>query len=134
MMGLDTNVIVRYLTQDDPLQAELANKVISRATQQGQLLWVSQISLCETIWVLERAYKISKDEIIHILHLLLQTQELVFEKHDLIWRAIQDYKQCQSVDFVDCLIGRQNESNECKYTYTFDKDASKELSTFHLLK
>jgi len=134
MIGLDTNVLIRYLTQDNLSQSELANKVITRSTNHGELLWVSQITLCETVWVLERAYKISKEELINILHMLLQTQELVFEKHDTIWRVIQDYKMCQSVGFVDCLIGRQNESNECNFTYTFDKDASKELATFHLLK
>lgn len=134
MIGLDTNVLIRYLTQDDVLQAELANKVIARSSHQGELLWIGQVTLCETVWVLERAYKISKAEIINILHMLLQTQELTFEKHDVIWRAIQDYKTCQSVGFVDCLIGRQNESNDCDFTYTFDKDASKELATFHLLK
>lgn len=134
MIGLDTNVLVRYLTQDDPLQSELANKVITRAANQGELLWISQITLSETIRVLERAYKISKGEIVETLFVLLQTQELVFEKHDVIWRSIQDYKTCTSVGFVDCLIGRQNESNDCNFTYTFDKDASKELETFQMLK
>lgn len=134
MIGLDTNVIIRYLTQDDPLQSELANQVITRSINQGEWLWVSQITLCETIWVLERAYKLSKEEIIDILHILMQTQELVFEMHDVIWRAIQDYKMCKTVGFADCLIGRQNASNDCQFTYTFDKDASKELTTFQILK
>ena len=130
MIGLDTNILISYLTQDDVLQAELANKVITRSSHQGELLWIGQITLCETLWVSERAYKISKAEIINILHMLLQTQELTFEKHDVIWRAIQDYKTCQSVGFVDCLIGRQNESNDCDYTYTFDKDALKSSQLF----
>lgn len=134
MIGLDTNVIIRYLTQDDPRQAALANKVIGKSTSQGQLLWISQITLCETVWVLERAYKISKDEMITVLHQLLQTQELVFDKHDIVWQALHDYKSCHSVGFVDCLIGRQNVSNDCLYTYTFDKDAVKELKTFQMLK
>lgn len=134
MIGLDTNVIVRYLTQDDPKQGELANKIISKATGQGELLWISQITLCETVRVLERAYKISKDETVNILTILLQTQELVFENHDDVWHALQEYKVCQSVAFVDCLIGRQNVSNGCAFTYTFDKDAVKELTTFHMLK
>ncbi len=134
MIGLDTNIIVRYLTQDDLNQAEQANKVIAQSIHHGEILWINQITLCETIWVLERAYKIAKNEIIAILHMLLQTQELKFEEHDVIWRAVQDYKTCQTVGFVDCLIGRRNESNECKFTYTFDKNASKELTIFHLLK
>ncbi len=75
MIGLDTNVIVRYLTQDDPSQSEIADKIISRSTDQGEMLWISQITLCETVWVLERAYKISKKTIVEILHFLLETQE-----------------------------------------------------------
>lgn len=134
MIGLDTNVIVRYLTQDDPSQSELANTIINQSTSQGEVLWIAQITLCETVWVLERAYKINKKTIIEILHLLLETQELVFEYHDIVWQALQDYKSCQSVGFADCVIGRQNISNNCTFTYTFDKNAAKELPTFHLLK
>ncbi len=134
MIGLDTNVIVRYLTQDDHHQAALANKIISKSTAEGQLLWISLITLCETVWVLERAYKISKEEIVNILHLLLQTQELVFENHNVVWHALNDYKTCNSAGFSDCLIGRQNHANDCFYTYTFDKEAVKELGTFQLLK
>lgn len=134
MIGLDTNVIIRFLTQDDKLQSALANKVITQSTKQGQLLWISLITLCETVWVLERAYNISKDEMINILNQLLQTQELAFEKHNVVWHALHDYKTCKSTGFVDCLIGRQNISNDCIYTYTFDKDAVKELKTFQMLK
>ncbi len=134
MIGLDTNVLVRYLTQDEPIQAELANQVINKAVKQAELLWVGQITLAETVWVLERAYKIDKEEIINILHALLQTQELIFENHDIVWHALQDYKVSQSVGFVDCLIGRQNLSHDCTFTYTFDKDAAKELKTFQILK
>lgn len=130
MYGLDTNVLIRYLTQDDPEQSEKANAVISKAAKHGETFWVSQITLCETVWVLLRAYKISKEELISILHMLLQTQELVFEKHDVIYRAIHDYRKCRSAGFVDCVIGRQNESNDCEFTYTFDQGAARELTTF----
>lgn len=134
MIGLDTNILVRYLTQDEPLQAELANKMINQSVKQGDLIWVGQIVLSETIWVLERAYKIEKEEMINVLHMLLQTQELIFENHDIVWQALQDYKESKSVGFVDCLIGRQNISHDCVFTYTFDKNAAKELKTFQILK
>lgn len=134
MIGLDTNVLVRYLTQDDPSQSAVASKMITNFVGMGEVLWVSQIILCETVWVLERAYKTNKKTIAEILHLLLQTQELVFEHHDIVWQALQDYKSSHSVGFADCLIGRQNIANKCTFTNTFDKEAAKELSTFHLLK
>lgn len=134
MIGLDTNVIIRYLTQDDARQSHLANKVINEAIEKGNLLWISHLTLVETIWVLERAYKTSKIQMIEVIHILLQTEELILEKHDIVWRSLQDYKSCKSVGFADCLIGRSNVSNDCQYTYTFDKEVSKELGTFQLLK
>lgn len=134
MIGLDTNVLIRYLTQDDPSQAEIANRMIQKVTAHSELLWVSQITLCEVVWVLDRAYKMSKVELMDILTLILQTQELVVEMHDVVWRALHDYKMSKSVGFVDCLIGRLNEVNDCSFTYTFDKSAAVELTTFHLLK
>jgi len=132
MIGLDTNVIVRYLTQDDPIQSVIANKLISKSVDGQELLWISQMTLAETVWVLERAYKISKSEMIEILHTLLQTVELVVEKHDLAFQALQDYKGSKYAGFVDCLIGRQNKSNDCVFTYTLDKEAAKDLNTFKL--
>lgn len=134
MIGLDTNVIVRYLTQDDPAQSQIANTVINKAIDQGELLWISLLTLAETTWVLERAYKIPKNKMVEVLHTLLQIQELMIEKHDIVWHALHDYKKCKEAGFVDCLIGRQNISNDCLFTYTFDKDAAKEIKTFQLLE
>jgi predicted nucleic-acid-binding protein len=134
MIGLDTNVIVRYLTQDDPEQAKLANQVISNAIQKGELLWISHLTLAETTWVLERAYQLPKSQLIDILSTLLQTQDVTVEKHNIAWQALQDYKKCKKTGFVDCLIGRQNASSECRFTYTFDRTAAHELHTFQQLK
>lgn len=133
MIGLDTNVIIRYLTQDDSIQSPLSNKIISDSIDKGELLWISHITLAETVWVLERSYKISKVELMDIINILLQTQELVLENRDVVWHALQDYKDCKSVGFVDCLIGRQNISNDCVFTYTFDKKAVSELKTFQFI-
>jgi len=107
--------------------------MITRSHDQHKLLFISHIRLAETVWVLERTYKFTKIEMCEILHKLLQTQELIIEKHDILWKGPQDYNGCKSLGFVDCLIGRQDSSNDCAFTYTFGKQTAKEQKTFHKL-
>lgn len=134
MIGLDTNVVVRYLVQDDPEQSVYANQVIEKAIEQGEVLVISQITLCEVVWVLERCYSASRKELIDVLNQILQTQQLQIE-HDTVAReALRDFENNAGVDFSDCLIGRKNISRGCSFTYTFDKNAGKKLSAaFKLL-
>jgi predicted nucleic-acid-binding protein len=135
MIGLDTNVVVRYLVQDDPKQSEEANRLIERAVAEGEILGISQISLCEIIWVLERCYDANKQELINVLNQLLQTLQIQIERDDIARQALRDFENCSGVDFSDCLIGRQNVSNNCSFTYTFDKKAAKKLdATFKYIK
>lgn len=127
MIGLDTNLIVRYLIQDDTAQTKKATQIIEKAAEEKVGLWISQITLCETVWVLERGYKLPKNEILHILHELLQIPEIKIENDNVTWLAVHDYETTKSVGFVDCLIGRQNGYNGCTTTLTFDKQAAKNL-------
>lgn len=135
MIGLDTNVVVRFLVQDDPKQAKLANQCIENCLKNGETLWICQVTLCEIFWVLQRCYKLTKKELISVFTSLLQTRQIVVQREDVARQALRDYESSTKAGFPDCLIGRQNASNECRYTYTFDKDAAKHLNaTFHLLK
>jgi predicted nucleic-acid-binding protein len=135
MIGLDTNVVVRYLVQDEPKQSEQANRIIEKAVVDGETLGISQVTLCEIVWVLERCYSVSKKELIDVLKQLLQTQQIRVE-HDAIARqALRDFEHHAGVDFSDCLIGRQNAFNDCSFTYTFDKNAAKKLhATFKFIE
>ncbi len=135
MIGLDTNVVIRYLVQDDLKQSEIANRIIEKAAAEEKILKISQVSLCEIVWVLERCYSASKKEIIGVLKQLLQTQQVLIE-HDAVARqALRDFEHHAGVDFSDCLIGRQNVFNDCSFTYTFDKKAAKKLSaTFKFIE
>ena len=133
MIGLDTNVIVRYLTQDDPIQSKKANARIAKWIQDGEELWICQVTVCEVFWVLEHAYKLSKKELISVLTSLLQTRQLEIEEEDVIWAALHDYEKSSTVGFVDCLIGRKNSTHGCSCTYTFDQKAAKQLASFKLL-
>lgn len=127
MIGLDTNVIVRYLVQDEPEQSDQANRLIEKAVANGETFWISQITLCEIVWVLERCYSSSKTELIDVIKQLLQTQRIRVEHDDVARQALRDFEHHEGVDFSDCLIGRQNSSNDCFFTYTFDKKAAKKL-------
>lgn len=133
MIGLDTNVIIRFLTQDEPKQAEIINKLIDKAINNNEVFWISQLTLCETVWVLERAYKISKKELVNILGKILKTNELKLERSEVIHKALDDYIKSKNVRFVDCLIGQSNQNFDCIFTYTFDKDTAKDLASFRLL-
>ncbi len=120
-------MIIRYLVQDDHKQSELATRIIERAVSNGEMLWISQITLCEIAWVLERCYSADKKEIIDVLGQLLQTQQIQVEHDTIARQALLDYEYHSGVDFSDCLIGRQNSLNACPFTYTFDKNAAKKL-------
>jgi predicted nucleic-acid-binding protein len=134
MIGLDTNVIVRYITQDDPKQAKLANQLIEQSVAEGVILKISQVTLCETVWVLERCYNSNKKEIVDVVKQLLYVQHIQIENKSIAWQALRDYEQHVGIDFTDCLIGRQNAANDCTFTYTFDKNAAKKLqATFKLI-
>ena len=136
MIGLDTNVVIRYLVQDDPEQSKKANQFIEKSMKTGEekILWICQLTLCEIFWVLERCYDLNKEELISTLSALLQTRQIRIEQEDIAWAALRDFERSSKVGFSDCFIGRQNALHECIHTYTFDKDAAKHLpSTFKLM-
>lgn len=133
MIGLDTNVLIRYLVQDHPEQAKRANYCIEKWIQEGETLWICQVTLCEIYWVLEGCYKLSKTELVEVLSKLLQTRQIQIEHEDVAWQALRDYQQSKA-GFSDCVIGRQNAYHECSSTYTFDKDVANHLkATFMLM-
>src|SRR3990172_5954973 len=117
MIGLDTNILVRYLVQDDPKQSQKVNKLMTEIERSGEKLWVCQITLCESIWVLESCYKKSKKEIAELLQYLVEIEQVELESEEAVSEALQDYQKHQNIDFSDCLIGRQNLFKFCQYTY-----------------
>ena len=132
MKGLDTNVLVRYLVQDDPRQAAVATRFIETQCSDESPCFIGQIVLCELAWVLESNYGQSRAEISAVIEQLLQVGQLEVMEPDVAWRALDDYKK-SNADFPDHLMARINESQGCEVTLTFDKKASKQPS-FHLLK
>ena len=89
MIGLDTNVLIRYLVQDDKKQAGLATRFIEKNRDEPGSIFISQIVLCEVDWVLKRSYNLSHVKRLQILRQLLDTLEFNIEKHDTVRSAIE---------------------------------------------
>ncbi len=120
MIGLDTNVVVRYLVKDDPRQAEKAATFIQKQSRRNDVLFLNHIVLCELVWVLESAYGYEKGVILDVLEKLLITKQFRIERKDDVWAALAEFRVGQG-DFSDYLLGRQNHSQGCEHTVTFDK-------------
>lgn len=120
MIGLDTNLLVRYLTLDDPRQAKTATEVIEAATTAGEPLFVSTVVMCEVVWVLERGYRFDRAQVEQAVDALLRTAQLHFREKDLLLAALADYRS-GSGDFADYVIGRDAAAEGCSRTVTFDR-------------
>ncbi|RMG32672.1 MAG: PIN domain-containing protein [Methanobacteriota archaeon] len=122
--GIDTNVIIRYLVQDDPQQsAKVAAFLESHCTEE-EPGHIPLIVLCEVVWVLRRAYQYPKSQIVKVLENLLHTAELSIENPEFAWDALRKYKT-GNADFSDYLIGRINRHYGCHKTVTLDKTAGR---------
>jgi len=131
MKGLDTNVLVRFLVQDDRHQAQKASTYIRRNAAAGKICYINHTVLSELVWVLESAYDYSRREIAEVLEKLLITKQFEIDAKDIIKQAIHDYQNGRG-DFADYLIGRINRSKDCDTTTTFDT-ALKTSSLFTVL-
>lgn len=135
MIGIDTNVIIRFLVQDDPIQSKKASQLIEKAVEKNEVFWICLLTLCEIAWVLERCYELQKDELVFVLQKILQTKQIKVEGEDIAWKAIGNFQNAGTIGFSDCLIGAINSYHDCEYTYTFDKKVAKHLSqSFKLLQ
>ena len=123
MIGLDSNVLVRYLTQDDPAQSKKANAVVEAALESGDALYLNHVVVCETYWVLARAYSYDRAELVAVIETMLSAAQFEFEDKNALWQALGAYRQ-SNADFADCLIGMKNAVAGCSATLTFDKRAA----------
>ncbi len=128
MIGLDTNVLVRYLVQDDPVQAGKAARLIEQAADHGDRLFVSCIVLCELVWVLSGCYGATKPELVEVLGKILDTAQFEIEHKDCARAALTDFRTHRA-DYADCLAGRIGRALGCRSTCSFDKGAGA-LPTF----
>ena len=121
MIGLDTNILVRYLTQDDPDQSRKASLEIEKGLSAGHMFFIADIVICELVWVLETAYEYDRREIIPVLENILRTKQFQFENKDLLWKSLTDYRNKKG-DFADHLIGHVGHKSGCQDTISFDAE------------
>lgn len=122
MIGIDTNVIVRHLVQDDPQQSAAANALLETLTPQ-EPGFISFTTVVETHWVLRRSYRTSATETAAAIRLLLETRELQIEQPDLVRAALLCVDD--GIDFADALIAEAGRSAGCDYSVTLDQRAGR---------
>ncbi len=122
MIGLDTNVLVRYLTQDDPVQSRQATQLIERRLSEQNPGFISVVAMVETAWVLERAYGLGDADIVAAIERVLQAAELIVENEQQVFTAMIALKERRG-SFADALIGALGQQAGCEFTVTFDRKA-----------
>lgn len=124
MIGLDTNVLVRYIAQDDPTQSPRAERFIERECTANHPGFVSLVTLIEMVWVSETCYGTTRDEVAALLRRLLGTRQLLVQEAEIVWKALRNFEATKA-DFADCLVERLANAAGCAETVTFDKAAAK---------
>ena len=120
MIGLDTNVLVRYLSQDDPVQSAKATEILERRLTPQIPGFVSIVAMVETVWVLDRAYGLTAQEIATAVEHLLQVEVLAIENEQEVFTAMIALRQGRG-SFADALIAELGARAGCTRTLTFDQ-------------
>jgi len=131
MIGLDTNVLVRYLVEDDDPQKRAADRFVEEALNRGESLFVNQVVLCEVVWVLSRAYGFTRREVAEALEMIQCARQFEIEAKDMLVQGLREYRKGKA-DFADCVIGLKNQAAGCTATVTFDRKAAS-LGSFQVL-
>ena len=130
MIGLDTNVLVRYIAQDDAIQTPKATALIEGLTE-AEPGFIPLVSIVELVWVMQGCYAATKAETVAVLERLLRVRTLCVENADIVLSALRNYSK-SNADFADCLIERSAHRANCVRTITFDGKAAK-TAGMHLL-
>jgi predicted nucleic-acid-binding protein len=132
VIGLDTNVVVRYLAHDDPKQAALASRLFERVLSPENPGFLSAVVLCELAWVLAECYDADAARIRQVIEGLLAAKQIAVESPDIVRRALRLWSQ-SGADFADALIEEIASAHGADKTVTFDRAAAK-LAGFELLQ
>ena len=124
MIGIDTNVLVRYLVRDDPAQFERARRRIRREVEQAEPVLISLVVVLETEWVLRSRYSVSKTDMLSTWSALLDAADVAFEDEACLEECLYLWKD-SNADFADCLISARYRRLGCSATATFDSRALK---------
>lgn len=122
MIGLDTNILVRFIAEDHPAQTAAATKLIDSLSSDDPG-YLSLVVIAKLVWVLQFTYGFDKQEIERVVERLLRSKELVLENKEAVSQALIRFRSSRA-DFADCLIDRCSRSAGCQYVLTFDKNAA----------
>ena len=125
MLGIDTNLLVRYIVQDDPIQSHLVSEFFRKECTEETPGYINNIVLCELVWVLESAYSYEREQVADVLKIILETNGFIVEEPASAWSALEVYHTTPGIDFSDALLGERNHLQGCETTVTLDKKASK---------
>ena len=123
MIGLDTNVLVRYIMQDDAEQAAKATKLIEGLAAEA-LGFVPLVAVVELVWVLSSSYELNRSQIAQVLAVLLRSRQLLVDQAERVVRALRAYS-AGTAEFADCLIERTASAAGCSKTMPFDTAAAR---------
>jgi predicted nucleic-acid-binding protein len=129
VIGLDTNVLLRFLVEDDAEQAARAASLVEHASEAGERLFVPQIVLCEVVWVLESTYRFRRERIVEVLGDVLRSRQLVIEDVPFARRALDRYAE-RGGDFADYLIVERCRAAGCERVASFDAELASEQGVF----
>jgi len=124
VIGLDSNVLIRYIVQDDPDQSEAASHFIGSSIRDGEVLFLNRVVLCEVVWVLDIYYGYGREVIGDTLERILNTEGFRIENSKEAWLALSDYRLGKG-GFSDAFLARTNAMLGCDFTLTFDKKAAR---------
>ena len=122
MIGLDSNVVVRYLAQDDAVQSAKATQLFEHGLTEEEPGFVSVVTMAETAWVLERIYRLTAGELAAAIERMLEVNVLVVESEQEVFTATTAVKEGRG-SFADALIGALGAKMGCSHTVTFDRKA-----------
>lgn len=119
MRAIDTNVVVRLITRDDPRQAAAAESMVEDGA------WLSMVALAETTWVLASVYEFSRKQLLAAVEMLLDHQHIVVEQPAIVERAIEAFRSRPRLTFSDCLLVENARHAGCLPLATFDRNLAK---------
>ncbi len=132
MIGLDTNVLLRYLVQDDPTQSHKAARVIEQRLTKERPGFVSLVCILEIVWVLGSLFNRSRSEIAGHIEMILAADTLEVQNEQEVYQAVIALRS-GAATFEDALIGALGMWRGCSATLTLDRDAAKRLNGFQLI-
>jgi len=124
VIGIDTNVLVRYIAQDNATQSARATRLLEQECSPTTPGFIGVVVLLELVWVSEGCYEASRAEIANIVRRILSIRQLVVQEAEIGWKALRLFESSKA-DFADCLVERMAAAAGCTVVMTVDKAAAK---------